>query len=76
MVKGITGFSTKAGHTRQVLSSFDAEGGTIGSAETNLISKVNLNQPNANYIVSVQIKEEFPGQYLARGDAAILTPDP
>jgi len=76
MVKGTTVFSTKAGHTRQILGSFNADGGTLGTAESNLISTVNLNRPDANYIVSMQLKEDFPGHFFAVGDAAILTPEP
>jgi hypothetical protein len=76
MVKGTTFFPTLSGHTARVLEVINAEGGTLSTAESNLISATNNRQPGANYIVSLQIKEDRPLHYLATGDAAILTPEP
>jgi hypothetical protein len=76
MVKGTTFFPTRTGHTVQLLEVVRVEGGTPGNTVVNLINSVNSRRPDANFIVSLQIREDRPGHFLATGDAAILSPEP
>lgn len=76
MVKGTTFFSTRTGHSAQLLERVDVEGGTPGNTVLNLINKANIKRPDANYIVSLQIREDRPGHFFGSGDAAILSPEP